>query len=177
MTTTSSLTTVVYVAARRRDTQALTRLLDEPSVRHLAARHLGRLGYRDAGPKLVELLSDQDRAVRLAAVRALGDLRASSARFALQAVAESDRDEGIRNWALVALGKTRDPEVTEYLVGELQGDEFERRRVAAFALGELGDPRALSPLKVARRREPLGRRFDFIRAWWKIRTRPTSAEK
>ena len=164
----------VYEAAKARDTGALVAMLDEPNIRHLAARHLGKLGHTDAIPKITELLSADDVAVRRAAIRALGDLRASSARDALQELAESDDDLGIRNWALQALGQTRDRRVMRYLVGEVYETEFERRRVAAFALGELGDRRALPELTRARRREPLSRRFDFVRASWKIRRRPLS---
>jgi HEAT repeat protein len=174
---TADLSVAVYEAARRRDTATLTAMLDEPSVRHLAARHLGHLRHREAVPSLVALLSDDDRAVRLAAVRALGDLGEASTGPALRAVAETDSDPGIRSWALVAVGKTRDPQAMTFLIGELQRSDVELRRVAAFALGELGDRRALGALRAARRLTPLRRRFDFVRASWKIRRHPLPTTK
>ena len=86
-------------------------------------------------------------------------------------VAATDPDRGTRDWALVALGQTRDQAVLPYLRDQLHAIAVERRRVAAFAPGELGDPATLPALEAARRREPLHRRFDFIRASWKIRRR------
>jgi len=86
-------------------------------VSHKAAISLGRLGYEDAGPILMGILTDERRyqATRMGALTGLGTLRYKPAVPLLIKLLE-DKDDSIRS-------------------------------EAAHALMEIGDPRAIVPLK------------------------------
>jgi len=59
----------------------------------------------------------------------------------------SDDDEVSRWKAAEALGRIRDPEAVEELIGTLWDDDARVRLKAAWALGQIGDQRAYAPLQ------------------------------
>jgi len=147
----------VFVAAlgRGKDPAAMPLLLEflkdeRPEVRATAAGALGAIGQSSVVPALAEALRDGNEQVRASAALALGHIGQSSAVPAL-AEALCDENEQVRASAVAALGWIRDARVFPLLVGALkQGDAYAYvRQVAAETLGDLGDARAVEPLRNA----------------------------
>lgn len=135
----------------------LTSQLDSANatVRRNAAWAIGELtnmpaGERDdAVPRLITLLSDTDEWVRMAAGRALGELRNPSAAPALIATL-ADRDWRVRELAVWALSELKDDRAVAALCNVLLSDvRLEVRSEAANALGEIRSAEALPSLKQA----------------------------
>jgi hypothetical protein len=135
----------------------LTNQLDSSNatVRRNAAWAIGELtnmppGERDgAVPKLISRLTDPDAWVRMAAARALGELRHRSAVPALIATL-SDSDVHVRELAVWALSELKDERAVAALCSVLLSDDrAEVRRGAAEALGEIASAEALPSLKQA----------------------------
>ncbi|HET6866334.1 MAG TPA: HEAT repeat domain-containing protein [Solirubrobacteraceae bacterium] len=105
--------------------------------RGTAAFRLGDIGSERAAPALIAALGDSDRAVRVAAARSLGRLRAPEAGTALVAAAADGRaPAGLVQWALLQIGPPALPELRSLLVSP-----NERERAAALQLiGLLGGP-------------------------------------
>ena len=82
-------------------------LADDPSweVRQQAARSLQRLGAPAALRHLLGALADPEPGVRGAAALALADAGGASARDALRAALEAERDPSLRSVLVVALGR------------------------------------------------------------------------
>ena len=125
------------------------------TVRRNAAWAIGELtnmppGERDgAVPQLITLLSDSDEWVRMAAARALGELRNRSAVPKLVAIL-SDSDWHVRELAVWALSELKDDRAVAPLCSALLADNrVEVRRGAAEALGEIRSSEALPSLKQA----------------------------
>jgi len=104
---------------------------------------------RDVIPTLLALLDRDSAWIRSGALSVLGkNLRPEDAGRALLPLlaALQDPDDVVRNNALGALGRLRDPRAFDPLV-RLLVDPFPRIRIrAALALGELEDPRAVPAL-------------------------------
>jgi HEAT repeat protein len=135
----------------------LTNQLDSTNstVRRNAAWAIGELtnmppGQRDeAVPQLLTLLGDTDEWVRMAAARALGELRNSTAVPKLIATL-SDSDSHVRELAVWALSELKDDRAVAALCSVLLSDaRVEVRRGAAEALGEIRSAEALPSLKQA----------------------------
>ena len=134
----------------------LTNQLDSgnATVRRNAAWAIGELtnmfGQRDAAvPRLISLLSDGDPWVRMAAARALGELRHRSAVPALIANLADDNAR-VRELAIWALSELKDRSAVLALCNVLLADlSAEVRRGAAEALGEIRDAQALPFLRQA----------------------------
>ncbi|HYV82321.1 MAG TPA: M56 family metallopeptidase [Pyrinomonadaceae bacterium] len=135
----------------------LTNQLDSPNptVRRNAAWAIGELhnmlpGERaNAVPQLITLLGDSDEWVRMAAARALGELRDTRALSKLVATL-SDDDWRVRELAVWALSEMKDPRAVTALCNVLLSDvRVEVRRGAAEALGEISSADALPTLKQA----------------------------
>jgi HEAT repeat protein len=144
----------LWRAKGERDVAFLVAWLERfPDEGTLPARWLADWGEQAAVPSLIRMLSAGRVESRRSAARALGELGSPvEARAALEDVATNDPDSGARSWAYAALGKYRDPNLLPLLVAALNDDRWEVRNGAAVGLGELGDERAIEPLRTALRR-------------------------
>lgn len=140
----------IVAAQKSGDVEALVHHLHDPDYRDVAARGLGRLGAEEAVPAVVCLLSDRDPKSRLAATIALGRIGSPEASDALIRTMERDDDEVIRGSAASALGRIREVRAVPALITQLNDPSQAVRISAVEALGAIGNPSALEPLREAR---------------------------
>lgn len=114
-----------------------------------AAPTQGR-GSDTAVPALLTVVNDENAAVRLAAVRALGQLADPRAIDALVQTLRTDTDAGVREAAAEALGEIDSPRAVPGLIAALGAEKATAVRAKiAWALGEIDDPRAVEALGAA----------------------------
>lgn len=137
--------------------EPLTNALDDSnaSVRRNAAWAIGELtnmrgGERaNAVPRLISLLNDSDEWVRMASVRALGEIRDERAVEKL-INALSDAAWKVRELGAWALGEMKEERAVQTLCKMLLEDSYAEARVtAAEALGEIKSPQAVTSLNQA----------------------------
>lgn len=114
------------------------------NVAVFAALLLGEIGDRRAAESLVEAMDSPRWPLQLEATHALGKLGdARSARALVTALASTyDFLPDVAAEALIQMG----PSAVEPLIDALEHDAAYARRMAAKALGEIGDHRAFDPL-------------------------------
>ncbi len=148
---------IALASMGRQAFEPLSQQLDSsnPTVRRNAAWAIGELtnmmpGQRaGAVPQLINLLGDSDAWVRMAAARALGELRDERALTRLIATLGDDNWR-VRELAVWALSEMKDDRAVTALCSVLLSDaRVEVRRGAAEALGEIASTAALPSLKQA----------------------------
>jgi hypothetical protein len=132
-------------AKDRGDKEYLIGALLDPDHRDLAADFVGELHAGEASGQLIRLLDAADPHVRISAARALGRVGAVEALSRLREIAMHDEEDGVRSWAVGALGDIGDPEDVDLIVALLSDDSMRVRGAAALALGRMGDSRGSSP--------------------------------
>jgi HEAT repeat protein len=119
-----------------------------PALRSTAARSLGELGSAAAVQPLESLLGDSNVEVRVSAAYALGLLGDKHAvEQLIKKLADESEDPRVRGTIAEALADLRDQAAVVPLIGALKDQSVEVRFWAAFALGQLGDPRAVPELE------------------------------
>lgn len=161
------------VPDRRALPALLTALRDEDPILTLeAASALARVRDRRSVPVLVRTLKNPESADRrVAAAYALGHIGDRSAVLPLIRVLGQSRElPKVRGSAAEALAYLRDRRAVRPLLSALGDRAPEVRFWAAFALGELGDPRALARLHEIAKRDRA-----MVRGWWPVRREAASA--
>lgn len=141
-----------------------------PGVRAAAARGLGMHGSPEDVPRIVPLLADEQRSVRLDAVKALQRLHNPAAINPLieRTKVEVETDGDIRAGAATALGQYAEPRVVQALIAALDDDQFLVTRAAHESLQtltgnlELPDDRKLWQQWVASKPEPFANRQPYF---------------
>ena len=116
----------------------------DPEERREAAVDLGRLG-RDALPLLLTAIGDSDWRVRKTAVEALVTLGGKDVVSGLIACLSSSDNAGMRNSSIEALVQLGEAAVESVLAG-LDTSDVDVRKFLIDTLGDIRDPRAVSPL-------------------------------
>jgi HEAT repeat protein/beta-lactamase regulating signal transducer with metallopeptidase domain len=107
-------------------------------------------GGDTAVPALLSVVNDENAAVRLAAVQALGQLSDPRAIDALVQAVRNDADARVREAAAEALGEIDSPRAVPGLIAALASEKVAAVRAkVAWALGEIDDPRAVEALGAA----------------------------
>ncbi len=116
-------------------------LLQFPSIRQADVAALKEAGDL---PGLIRLLHDRDPKIQWQAADALGSLGTPAIPLLVREL--DSRHVAARIGAVEALGAIRDWRVVPHLVDVMEHDHnIEVRWVAALALGNIGDPRAIPP--------------------------------
>lgn len=114
----------------------------------LPAAWLAEAGETRAIPPLTRLLSASSPHARRSAAKALEELGPpESAKGRLIELAKDDPDAPARSWAIGALGKYKERAMIPMIVAFLGDDDWRVRNGAAAALGDIGDPSTIEPLR------------------------------
>jgi HEAT repeat protein len=156
-------------ARKEGNVEVLIDFLKDPDYRGFAASSLAKLGNRRALEPLLPLLEASDPFVRSSAAEALGNLGEVSVLPRLKEMASEDPHEVPRMWAVVAVGKLAGRDEFSFLIGCLDDSHGKVRSNAAYALGLLGDARAVEPIERAKRKDSWRRRKVYRFALDRIR--------
>ena len=108
-------------------------------------------------PALVDALSDANGAVRLAAVKSLGELQDPRAIAALGKALREDADPRVRRAAAEALGQIDDNRAVPHLVAALRSERVaDVREAIVESLGEIDDPSAVAAVAAVVRDSSVG---------------------
>jgi len=116
---------------------------EDENVRAVAAASLGKLRYSKAAPQLVRALADKSERVQSHAELALENIGEE----AIPAVMEGAKRTATRFRAFRLLGRLKARQAVPLLVEGLRDRKPEIRTIAAWALGEIGDPTAIPALQ------------------------------
>jgi HEAT repeat protein/beta-lactamase regulating signal transducer with metallopeptidase domain len=126
-------------------------------------------GRDTAVSALLTVVKDENAAVRLAAVEALGNLQDPRAIDALVQAVKTDTDARVREAAAEALGEIDSPRAVAGLVEALRSEKVAAVRAKiAWALGEIGDARAVEALGAAVRDAEVEVRRNAVEALGQI---------
>jgi HEAT repeat protein len=150
---------------------------DDPEQRLEAVRGLGEINEPKAIEYLVAAANDPDMRIRVKAIDTLGQIKAKDATpLLIQQLFMRDTDLGTKQRILACLGKIGDDAATGPIMDFLARDvDPGLRGNAIFALGDIGDAKAVPALEaIARDGDPSlrGLATDSIK---KIRARPAPA--
>jgi putative heme-binding domain-containing protein len=125
----------------------LAKLLGDsrPMVRKRAIQVLATKGPGAIAPIAETLRTSNSQSARLSAVWVACRIDDAAARPTVRA-ALADGDETVRQAAIHAISLWRDKAAVDQLIGLLAGPSMHNRRVAAEALGRIGDPKAVPAL-------------------------------
>lgn len=121
-----------------------------PELTVALVAYLGAVGSARAEPRLRELLDDRADRIAEAAIGALARTgAAASGQLLLERLEDLDYPAERKPEIILALGRLRHAPATDALLSILENRDAERiwRMYAATALGDIGDPAAVSPLK------------------------------
>jgi len=121
----------------------------DPRHRSMAAKFLGELRVREAVRPLMQLLGAGDRVTRSSAAEALAAIGDPEAVPALLERLRDEKEVVPRTFAITALGNLKDVRALNPLCELLTDEDVLVRQSAANALGVLGSPDALEPLRNA----------------------------
>ena len=125
-------------------------------VRETCVESLGKIGEKTTIPFLISLLTDKDPQVRIEASLALGKMKAVRAVKSL-CNNLSAKNAGVRWAAVRAIGAIKNAKAAVIplisLIDEEKEKESNIRDWAAWALGEIGDTRAIKPLVIALKKD------------------------
>ena len=104
-------------------------------------------------------LSNEDSAIKMGAVRMLGELGDTKASPYVVRLLSQNEDLWVRVEAVIALGRIKDKQTADVLIEALDSHNPPIRREAATSLGLIGDIRAVDPLisRLGRDNNPLVR--------------------
>ncbi len=119
----------------------------ESAMREAAIFTIGRTGDKRALAPLVKALDDKQPSVRTLACLGLAQIDDPKAVAALAtALADSRKPEPTRAACAYGLGVRRSPAGVAALLGALADNRGDAQRLAAWALGQIGDPKTLGAL-------------------------------
>ncbi|MEO7093374.1 MAG: HEAT repeat domain-containing protein, partial [Polyangiales bacterium] len=119
----------------------------EASMREAATFTLGRSGDRRAVAPLLRLVNDRRGSVQALACLGLGQIDdPRSAPALIATLNDTRREDSTRAACAYAIGARKLTAGIPALLGALADNRGEAQRLAAWALGQLGDPKTLGPL-------------------------------
>jgi putative membrane-bound dehydrogenase-like protein len=156
--------------------EALVNRLGDPRpvVRHRAIEELGKVG----GPAVAipKSLKNANPEARRNALWALVRIEGPEARAAIRA-GLSDWDESVRQVAAHCVNLRRDREAVPQLIEMLKSVSLQNQRVAAEALGRIGDKTAIAPLlEAAGKLSPPISHAGFVGGGYRVLNSPTWPE-
>lgn len=137
---------------------------ENPEIRSQAAWALGEIESPRAVAALSAAIEDREPKVRETVVWALGEIEDAGAVAALSK-ALADANVGVRRKAAWALGELDlSGEAPPALIEATRDQDREVRKIAAHALGEIGDPAAIGALAVLARGQDNALRYAAVHA-------------
>ncbi len=121
-----------------------TRKLEKPAIR-IFCQLLAKLEAKEGEDVLIELLSDNDPLIKVAACEALGNLKSKKAIEHIFPLLY-DINFWVRTCACTALGEIGDKKALSQLLEKLQDESHWVRSAACEALGKIGDKQAAEDL-------------------------------
>ena len=123
---------------------------NDVNTRLHVTRSISRFNSELVRDTLIRMISDENKAVKQAALIGLGNIKVKVAARHIVPLLK-DPDLTVQSKAIEALIKIQDPDVVNYLVDILQDDSEYIRRAAVEVLNEVNDPRAIKDLLSAMR--------------------------